>query len=527
MSPLDRTLIIGTRGSELALWQANFVKDSLAAINIPAELKIIKTQGDRILNLSFDKLEGKGFFTKELEEELLAGKIDLAVHSHKDLPTENPAGLIIAAVSEREDPSELLLILKDCVDVRQKLSLKFGAAVGTSSNRRKAQLLAYRPDLEIQDLRGNVPTRIQKLRNESYDAIMLAKAGVSRLGIDLSEFHVEELTPVELIPAAAQGVMAIQIRESDRELFNALQPLNHPDVAEELAVERTVLKLFGGGCHLPLGCYCRKDDDIFQVFTSKADEDDEFPDRLFLESKTTEGLAEKVVAKFAKDRKHPQSVFISRDLSEQSYFRKAIEKHGITIEAHSLIRTVPVITKFDSYILKHIDWVFFSSKNAVDYFFQLNPLFPKDVKFGVMGSGSEEMLRRKGHFTDYVGVGNDAADVAKEFAELANGTTVLFPCAEGSMRSIQQGLSADTKIIDLPIYETVMEEEIEASGADVLVFTSPSNVDAYFAENLLDPYQKVVAIGKSTGKKFDEMGVKYILPFSPDEVGLAEAVFGI
>jgi len=527
MSPLDRTLIIGTRGSELALWQANFIKDSLAAINIPAELKIIKTQGDRILNLSFDKLEGKGFFTKELEEELLAGKIDLAVHSHKDLPTENPAGLIIAAVSEREDPSELLLILKDCVDVHQKLSLKFGAAVGTSSNRRKAQLLAYRPDLEIQDLRGNVPTRIQKLRNESYDAIMLAKAGVSRLGIDLSEFHVEELTPVELIPAAAQGVMAIQIRESDQELFNALQPLNHPDVAEELAVERTVLKLFGGGCHLPLGCYCRKDDDVFQVFTSKADEDDEFPDRLFMESRTTEGLAEKVVAKFAKDRKLPQSVFISRDLSEQSYFRKAIEKHGITIEAHSLIRTVPVITKFDSYILKHVDWIFFSSKNAVDYFFQLNPLFPKDVKFGVMGSGSEEMLRRKGHFTDYVGTGNDAADVAKQFASLANGTTVLFPCAEGSMRSIQQGLSADTKIIDLPIYETVMEEEIEASGADVLVFTSPSNVDAYFAENLLDPYQKVVAIGKSTGKKFDEMGVKYILPFSPDEVGLAEAVFGI
>jgi hydroxymethylbilane synthase len=142
---LDRTVIIGTRGSELALWQANFVKDSLAAINITAELKIIKTQGDRILNLSFDKLEGKGFFTKELEEELLAGTIDLAVHSHKDLPTENPPGLIIAAVSEREDPAELLLILKDCVDVRQKLSVKYGGMVGTSSNRRKAQLLAYAP----------------------------------------------------------------------------------------------------------------------------------------------------------------------------------------------------------------------------------------------------------------------------------------------------------------------------------------------------------------------------------------------
>jgi hydroxymethylbilane synthase len=524
---LDKKLIIGTRGSELALWQANFVKDSLAGIGIEADLKIIKTQGDRILHLSFDKLEGKGFFTKELEEELLAGTIDLAVHSHKDLPTENPPGLIIAAVSEREDPSELMLILKDCVDVHQKLSLKFGATVGTSSNRRKAQLLAHRPDLEITDLRGNVPTRINKLHKEDYHAIMIAKAGAARLGLDLSEFHVEELTPNEIVPAPAQGVLAIQIRESDGELFDALQALDHPHVAEEIAVERTVLKLFGGGGHLPLGCYCRKEDGLFQVFTSKADEGDDFPDRLFLESNTTEGLPEKVVAKFAKDRKLPLSVFITRELSAQSYFRKSLAKHNIYIDARSLIRTVPVFTKLDSFIFRHVDWIFFSSKNAVEYFFQLDPVLPKVVKFGVMGAGSEEMLRRKGHFTDYVGESGDTAEVADGFAELVKGQTVLFPGAEGSLKSIQKGLSPDTKVIDLPVYETVLVDQVEASSADVLVFTSPSNVDAYFAENLLDPYQKVVAIGKSTGKKFDEMGVKYALPYSPDEVGLAEAVFGL
>jgi hydroxymethylbilane synthase len=524
---LDRTVIIGTRGSELALWQANFVKDSLAAINITAELKIIKTQGDRILNLSFDKLEGKGFFTKELEEELLAGTIDMAVHSHKDLPTENPPGLIIAAVSEREDPAELLLILKDCVDVRQKLSVKYGGMVGTSSNRRKAQLLAVRPDLEIDELRGNVPTRIGKLRDEKYDAIMLAKAGVTRLGIDLSEFHVEELTPTEFIPAPAQGALAIQIRESNTELFEILQALHHPDVAEELSLERGVLKMFGGGCHLPLGVYCRRDDGKFQVFTSKAEDGEGFPDRFFIESDTLDGVADKIIARFAKDRKFPNKVFISRDISETSYFRKALEKHKIEIEARSLIRTVPVITRFDSYILKNIDWVFFTSKNAVEYFFKLSPQFPKKVKFGVMGAGSEDMLRRNGHFADFVGESNDTAEVAADFAELANGTAVLFPGADNPMRSIQQGLNAETKIIDLPVYETVLEEEVEPTGADVVVFTSPSNVEAYFADNLLEPGQKVIAIGKSTGKKFDEMGVKYTLPFSPDEVGLAEAVFGI
>ncbi|MDB5123087.1 MAG: hydroxymethylbilane synthase [Mucilaginibacter sp.] len=524
---MDRKIIIGTRGSDLALWQANFVKDSLAALGITAELKIIKTQGDRILNLSFDKLEGKGFFTKELEEELSAGGIDIAVHSHKDLPTENPPGLIIAAVSEREDPSDLLLILKDCVDVHQKLSVKYGGIVGTSSNRRKAQLLAYRPDLEVTDLRGNVPSRISKLRSESYDAIMLAKAGVKRLGLDLSEFHVEELTPSELIPAPAQGALAIQIRDSDRELFGALQAIHHPDVAEELAVERGVLKLFGGGCHLPLGCYCRKHENTYQVFTSKANEGDDFPDRLFLEAETTEGLAKKVYFYFDEDREFPKKVFISRDLNEQSYFRKALSKHNIEIEARSLIRTVPTITILDSFILRHVDWIFFSSKNAIEYFFDLNPILPKKVKFGVMGSGSEDTMRRKGFFVDYTGAGIDTSDVAAEFAKMANGTTVLFPAAQNSMRSIQQALSDDTKIIDLPVYETVHEDNVEASAAEILIFTSPSNVDAYFSSNLLDPGQQVIAIGKSTGKKLEEVGLNnYVLPYSPDETGLAEAVFG-
>ena len=479
-----------------------------------------------MLNLSFDKLEGKGFFTKELEEELLAGTIDLAVHSHKDLPTENPAGLIIAAVSEREDPAELLLILKDCVDVHQKLSVKYGGIVGTSSNRRKAQLLAYRPDLEIKDLRGNVPTRVGKLRSESYDAIMLAKAGVSRLGLDLSYFHVEELVATELIPAPAQGALAIQIREANKELHDALQALNHIDVAEELAVERSILKLFGGGCHLPLGCYCRRDNGVYQVFTSKADEGHEFPDRLFIEAASTEGLAERVVSYFKKDRLFPQKVFISRELSAQSYFRKALEKHKIQLEARSLIKTVATISVLDSYILKNIDWIFFSSKNAVEYFFNLNPALSKHVKFGVMGSGSEDMLRRKGHFADYTGAAVDTADVAIDFSKIANGTSVLFPSAENSMRTIQQALSAETRIIDLPVYETILIDDVERTGAEVLVFTSPSNVEAYFIDNLLEPDQKIIAIGHSTGKKLDEMGVKYTLPYSPDETGLAEAVFG-
>lgn len=522
-----KRLTIGTRGSDLALWQANFIKDKLAGIGVEADLKIIKTQGDKILNLRLDKLEGKGFFTKELEEELLGATIDIAVHSHKDLPTTHPAGLTIAAVTEREDASELLLILKDCVDVTKRLSLKHGATVGTSSNRRTAQLLALRSDLNIEDLRGNVPTRIGKLRDEKYDAIMIAKAGVNRLNIDLSEFHVEVVDTTELVPAPAQGALAIQIRDNDHELYDLLQKINHAETVEQIAVERKVLNLFEGGCHMPLGCYCKKENGQYEVWTSKAETAQDFPDRLFLRVPSLEGVAERIVAKFSPDRKRPSKVFISREIGEHSFFRKALEKNKIEIEGRSLIRTFPIVNILDPFYLKNIDWIFFSSRNAVEYFFNLKPALSKKMKFGVVGRGSEDALRKFGELADYVGESGDIKEVADDFAALVGGKTVLFPRAQDSLLSIQKSLKEDTKIVDLPIYETVVEDDIDRSSADVLIFTSPSNVDAYFAENLLEPGQQVIAIGNSTGKKFDEMGVTYTLPYSPDEIGLSEAVFGI
>jgi hydroxymethylbilane synthase len=165
-------IVIGSRGSDLALWQAYHVKAQLENLGCKVELKIIKTQGDIIQHLSFDKMEGKGFFTKEIEAALLDKSIDLAVHSHKDLETNPPKGLVIAAVSEREDPADLLLIRKTSIDPTQQWGLKSKAIVGTSSARRKSQVLRFRPDIELKDLRGNVPTRIQKLRDQNYDAIL-------------------------------------------------------------------------------------------------------------------------------------------------------------------------------------------------------------------------------------------------------------------------------------------------------------------------------------------------------------------
>lgn len=526
---LNRKLIIGTRGSELALWQANFVKDRLAEIGIEAELKIIKTQGDIIQHLRLDKLEGKGFFTKELEEELLSAQIDLAVHSHKDLPTVNPPGLIIAAVSERENPAEVIIIHKDCVDIKKRLSIKHAATVGTSSNRRKAQLLSLRPDLEFEDLRGNLQTRIQKLRDEKYDAIVLAKAGISRIQMDLSDFHIEEISPVEIIPAPAQGVLAIQIRESDSELFDILQQINDTKVARTISVERKVLNMFDAGCHAPLGCYCRERDGKYESWTSIAEDNEDFPDRLYLQSETTAGMAEAIFAKYDKARKLPSSLFITRDLDENSYLARYLRKHNIQIDARSLIKIYPTINVLDSFILKRADWIFFNSKNAIEHFFNLDPLILKKTKIAVLGRGSESTLRKFGRVADFSGddLGISTEAIAQAFAQLVDGQTVLIPRAKDSLQSIQKALTPNTKIIDMPIYETVLEENVDKSNADVLIFTSPSNVEAYFKENLADPGQKIICIGYSTAQSIEEMGLKYTLPFSPDEMGLAEAIFGL
>lgn len=267
-----RTIRIGSRGSDLALWQANHVKRQLEALGAEVTITIIKTQGDQIQHLSFDKMEGKGFFTKEIEQALLDKHIDLAVHSHKDLETTPPAGLIIAAVSERENPADVLLIHPRAVDTNEFWNLKQGALVGTSSARRKSQLVGFRNDVTIQDLRGNVPTRLQKLIDGEYDAILLAKAGLDRLELDLQGMHEEILDPEQFIPAPAQGVLALQIRETDSELFEFMQQMNHVDIQSQIALERTVLNRLQGGCQLPLGAYCPEDGRLLVSFSQDWEE---------------------------------------------------------------------------------------------------------------------------------------------------------------------------------------------------------------------------------------------------------------
>lgn len=287
---------IGTRGSKLALWQAHFVQRELEQIGCSSDLTIIKTQGDKIQHLGFDKLEGKGFFTKEIEDSLLRGDIDLAIHSMKDLPTTSPEGLSVTAVSYREDPADWLLMRPEVAMKEGMLQLPQGAVVGTSSARRKAQLLDFRPDVELKDIRGNVPTRIEKLRSGDFDAILLAAAGLKRLELDLTDLVVIPLNVKEFVPAPAQGVLAFQVNSGDRTTRKILQQVHHNEVSRTTNVERKVLKLMEGGCHMPLGVYCEQDAaQNFHVWVAMANTWDSPVIRFRESSSTSHQLAEQIV----------------------------------------------------------------------------------------------------------------------------------------------------------------------------------------------------------------------------------------
>ncbi|MFK8165486.1 MAG: hydroxymethylbilane synthase [Lewinella sp.] len=290
-------MIIGTRGSRLALWQAHFVQAQLKDLGIDSELKIIKTQGDKIQHLGFDKLEGKGFFTKEIEDHLLAGDIDLAVHSLKDMPTAQPEGLTLAALSYRADVRDVILIHKDKAVAGKPFRLADGATVGTSSNRRKAQLRELHPGLVPVDIRGNVPTRLEKARSGELDAVVLAAAGLERLELDLSDMVVVRPSPKEFVPAPGQGVMAIQTRKDAIPIRKQLAPLHNVTVGECTNVERTVLSMMEGGCSMPLGVYCDRDEvGNYHVWAAFAETHESEVKRVQLSLSTRDGLAERVVA---------------------------------------------------------------------------------------------------------------------------------------------------------------------------------------------------------------------------------------
>jgi len=254
-------IIIGSRGSQLALWQANWVKSQLENLhgNADISIRVITTSGDKIKDVPLSKIGGKGLFVKEIEEALLAKEIDLAVHSMKDVPIEIPSQLEISIITKRENPLDALISKNG----KKLADLPQGATIGTSSLRRSSQLLNYRNDFKIHPLRGNVDTRLKKVEEGKYDAILLASAGLNRLG--WSNRITEEISHEIIIPAMGQGALGIETRLGDSKTYNFISSLNHEQTNYEVSAERALVGKLDGGCQVPIGAYAKTEDNLITL----------------------------------------------------------------------------------------------------------------------------------------------------------------------------------------------------------------------------------------------------------------------
>ncbi len=292
-----KKLVIATRGSALALWQANHIKDCLEAEHpgLAVELLKIKTKGDKILDVPLAKVGGKGLFVKEIEEALLDGRAHLAVHSMKDVPTELPESLEVGIIPEREVSTDSLL----SVEYDGLKGLPHGAVVGTSSLRRQSQLATLRPDLKIQSLRGNLDTRVKKLLNGEFDAIVVATAGLNRLGITAPKHEI--LGPPDFLPAVAQGALGIEYNKDNTEVAALLQFLDHTPTKHQVLAERGFLTGLDGGCQVPIAAWSQLKGDTVHLTGFVADVDGSRPIRLEEEGPVSEAwdvgmrLADKVL----------------------------------------------------------------------------------------------------------------------------------------------------------------------------------------------------------------------------------------
>ena len=518
-------IIIGSRGSKLALWQAHFTRDVLVNAGYEVEIKVIKTKGDQIQHLGFDKIEGKGFFTKEIEDALLNKEIDLAVHSCKDMPTSSPAGLTIAGYSKRAAANDVILIRKDKVNDGLLMQLPARGVVGTSSARRKAQLRSFRPDIDLKDIRGNVGSRIKKLKQGEYDAILLAAAGIDRLGDELESLDGLkriDLSPRMFVAAPAQGVLAFQTREDDDRMSEITDLLNDESSSRIAKTERQVLEAFDGGCQMPIGVYAEQKEDTLHMWISKSDAWNALPQRMHFRIKddlTVEDV-EQIHRGFEVDM--VGSVFISTDLGEDDIFRREISAYDVELKYQPMIGFRPQDFKIGFKELLALNWLFFSSKNAAKYFFEKYPDIPENIQIAAINKGTAAALSRLGHAPHFIGEGGDMTAIAKAF-DATRGENVIFPMASHSQRTIQKQLQ-NKFTHDIVVYDNFPLENIDEREESILVFTSPMNASNYFTNFALKEDQRVVAIGPSTAKAIVAFGWTCEAAYEPTKWALVDTV---
>ncbi len=517
------TLRIGTRGSDLALWQARHVAALLARAGAPCELVVLETRGDRIDDVPLQSVEGKGFFTTEIEQALLEERVDLAVHSHKDLPSAMTEGLVIAAVPPRAAGAERLLIAPAAhAPGAPFLPLKRGARVGTSAPRRTAQLAALRADLELAALRGNVPTRVRRLREGRYDAIVLAAAGLDRLALDLSGLVALTLPCAELVPAPGQGALAIQVRARDHEL-RALcaRVLGDAEAAATVAAERALLVALGGGCNLPLGVALVRESERSwhaRAFLGAGYPRPEHPARwCHAHGPDPEAAVAAVGARLAAGTATGQGPLEGLRVALTGSQGSALElgarlttlgatvlrEEAVEIEdlaAPELAARLAALRAGDALVL--------TSANAAR---RLRGLaLPSGVHVAAVGRASARELARAGLVAEVVGA-SGARELARGLT-LAPGARVLFPCAESARTELEDELGPRGVTVErLVLYRSHARRDCAwHAQADVRLYLSPSAVAACLAhERAGAAHARRLALGPSTAAALSTAGLAH------------------
>ncbi len=536
-------LVIGSRGSQLALWQARHIQARLAELGVETRIEIIRTTGDKITDVPLAKVGGKGLFTKEIEEALLDGRIDLAVHSLKDLPTSLPDGLTIAAIPEREETADAL--------IGSRLDdLPPGACVGTSSLRRAAQLRALRPDLVIENIRGNLDTRLRKLEEGQYHAILLAAAGLRRLG--WADRIAELLTPERMVSAVGQGALAVETRDTGPAL-EVCRALDHAPTRAAVTAERALLAGLGGGCQVPIGAHAElHQDGLLRLRAVVAHPDghtilrheDAGPaeEAHVLGERAAAALldsgARGILRQVYGDAPPLAGLRIlnTRPADQAATLSHKLRTLGAEVVELPAIELVPL--EFEPVQPGAFDWIVFTSANAVRYFFRTPPAEPAGARICAIGPATAASLAALGIAADLIADHHHAEGVAEALGrEDLAGQRILLPAALATREVLPRELSAlGARVTTLPVYRNIVPDGFEAAAQALfsegarphwVVFTSPSTVTNLVAAVGREPLDgvRVAVIGPVTGDAARKQGLEVsVEPESSTAEALAEAL---
>ena len=542
-----QTVRIGTRGSKLALYQAYRVKKELEAYfpEITFAVEIIKTKGDKILDVPLSKIGDKGLFTKELEVALFNHEIDMAVHSLKDLPTSFPEGARLGAVLERGDICDALISTGN----RKISNLTSDDVIATSSLRRKAQLLRINKDFKIVEIRGNVNTRIRKMQEGHCDVMIMAAAGLQRLELD--EYISEVIDPEQMIPACSQGAIAIEIRADDDFIASLVDKINDTETLIATNAERAFLRTLEGGCQIPVGSYSRIEGNNFRLtgFISSIDGsqflkesiDGNISQAVELSVRLATSLYNKggrEILKAIRDENvqfaqaylplTDKDIISTRAIEAGDALPDLLQARGAKLISLPMIKiSSSRLDTAETALMKnldHFDWIFFTSKNGVSSFFkQLSELkgnteLPKTVKMAVIGVKTAVELDYYGYAPDFINTENTSGDMINLFYERHHPENLNILLALGSLadHSLSDRLSAENKVTRINVYKTEKPESadpgilemIKTNSYDLIVFTSPSTFHHFcsFYEAGLVGKLKMASIGSTTTKAIQVAG---------------------